>query len=216
MRTPLKTIGSVALALVTVHCATPAAPGRIREAPVWSWPVPDSPAPMTPELVAPGHLSTGLDERDFALSPDGERALFTVWSSGSGTIVEVRRNDPRPTVVGFSGKHSDLEPAFAGDGTLYFASNRPLPGTERKDFNIWMVRFDAGRWGEPKPLPGAVNTEADEFYPSLTRDGTLYFTAVYESGLGKDDLYRAPRASDGTYPQVEPLSEAGEQRPLGV
>ena len=200
----MRTIGLVALAWGTLHCACgtlgPAGGGQPR-----AWPVPDGPAPAAPELVAPGLLSTGLDERDFALSPDGGRALFTVWSGGAGTIVEVRRDDPRPRVVRFSGRHSDLEPTFAADGSLLFASNRPLPGTERKDFNIWTVARQAEGWGEPQPLRGAVNTEADEFYPSVTRDGTLYFTAVYTSGLGKDDLYRAPRAADGSYPRVERL-----------
>ncbi len=160
---------------------------------------------MTPELVGRGVLSTGLDERDFALSAAGDRIIYTVWSSGKGTLVELRRNRLGPRVVSFSGRDSDLEPVFAADGRLYFVSNRPLPGTTRSDFNIWSVELTDRGWGEPEPLPGAINTEADEYYPSLTRDGTLYFTAVYDDGMGKDDLYRARRAPDGTYPRVERL-----------
>jgi hypothetical protein len=42
-----------------------------------------------------------------------------------------------------------------------------------------------------------VNTSADEFYPSITRSGNLYFTATYKNGPGREDIYVAKRNATG-------------------
>jgi hypothetical protein len=110
-------------------------------------------------------------------------------------------------VVAFSGLHSDLEPFFtvAGD-RLYFASNRPREaGAEAADYDLWYVPVSGLEFGAPVNLGPPVNTSANEFYPSLTRSGTLYFTAVYEGGPGRDDLYRAQPTDDGGFQAPEAL-----------
>jgi len=153
-----------------------------------------------PELFAPGRVSTGRGERDTAISADGDLLLHTVWGQHHGTIVQLEQRDGvwrGPTVVSFSGVFSDIEPAFdpAGD-RLLFASQRPMPGkTAAGDWNLWEVPREAGAWGHPQPLD-AVNSEDDEFYPSITRGGVLYFTASREDSLGGEDIYRA-KAVDG-------------------
>jgi Tol biopolymer transport system component len=90
----------------------------------------------------------------------------------------------------FAGKYSDLEPAFSVDGnTLYFASNRPLSGNAIKDFDIWKVTRTNNKWGEPENLGATINTASDEFYPSVAKNGNLYFTATYAGGPGREDIY---------------------------
>ncbi|HMR58000.1 MAG TPA: hypothetical protein PKC10_11800, partial [Cyclobacteriaceae bacterium] len=80
--------------------------------------------------------------------------------------------------------------AFSMDGkTLYFASNRPLSGTETKDFDIWKVVRKGNSWDEPENLGLVVNTSSDEFYPSVAKNGNLYFTASYAGGPGREDIY---------------------------
>jgi hypothetical protein len=50
-------------------------------------------------------------------------------------------------------------------------------------------------WGEPRPLGTPVNSDAPEFFPSITADGTLYFT---REGPGQGNyLYRARPAGNG-------------------
>lgn len=62
-------------------------------------------------------------------------------------------------------------------------------------------------WGAPKHLDAPINTKAQEFYPSVTADGTLYFSSTREGGKGRGDIWRA-RLVDGRYSEPENLGEA--------
>lgn len=170
--------------------------------------------PGSAGLVAPGLISTGLSERDFALSPDGTEIFYTLQSPQGmfQTILQMKklanRNWSKPEVAPFAGKYSDLEPAFTPNGKkLFFASNRPVSGTEIKDFDIWVVEKENGKWGEPKNIGTTVNTAADEFYPSITKSGNLYFTAAYKNAIGKEDIYLA-RWENGKYSEPSPMDTA--------
>ncbi|MCB0493173.1 MAG: PD40 domain-containing protein, partial [Cyclobacteriaceae bacterium] len=139
-----------------------------------------------------------INERDFAISHDGKEIYYTISTPKSSfqTIVVRHKADngnwTSPEVVSFAGQYSDLEPAFSADGkTLYFSSNRPLTGDQPKDFDIWKVSRIGEGWGEPVNLGIPINTSADEFYPSITVGGTIYFTAAYDGGIGKEDIYKS-------------------------
>jgi Tol biopolymer transport system component len=137
--------------------------------------------PATPSLLAEGIICTGQGERDFALSPDGNEMFYTLQAPQAGvfqTIIYRVKEAPgkwsAPAIAPFAGNYSDLEPAFSPDGKkLFFASNRPVSGTKMKDFDIWVVEKKNGRWGVPQNIGSPVNTEADEFYPSITNSGNL-------------------------------------------
>jgi hypothetical protein len=152
--------------------------------------------PSSLTVFSEGFISTHVNERDFAISPDGKEIYFTISTPSSSfqTIVFCRQVKPNewtaPEVVSFAGMYSDLEPAFSHDGqTLYFASNRPVTGTKPKDFDIWKVERTANGWGEPVNLGSVINTESDEFYPSIAKSGNLYYTATYKGGPGREDIY---------------------------
>jgi len=172
-------------------------------------------APVQLTIFGEGLISTAINERDFAISPDGKEIYFTIASPRSDfqTIVfckQVKSGEwTKPEVVSFAGLYSDLEPAFSADGkTLYFASNRPLNGTEPKDFDIWKVSRENNDWGTPVNLGAPINTEYDEFYPSITKAGHLYFTASYKGqGRGREDIYRA-EWKDSKYQIPQPLDSA--------
>jgi Tol biopolymer transport system component len=162
-------------------------------------------APEKLTLLGKGFISTSLNERDFAISPDGKEIYFTVSTPKSSiqTIVYCKKVQEgwwtTPEVVSFAGEYSDLEPAFSADGqTLFFASNRPTAGTKPKDFDIWKVTRTTSGWSAPVNLGTPVNTEADEFYPSVAKSGNLYYTAAYKSGPGKEDIY-VSTFSNNTY-----------------
>ncbi len=152
--------------------------------------------PLKPSLLGPGIINTGFNERDFALSPDGTEIFYTLQlPQGSfQTILYLKKNSQgkwsQPEVAPFAGRFSDLEPAFSPDGKkLYFSSNRPLSGSEIKDFDIWCVEKKDNKWGEPKNMGEPVNTPVDEYYPAITLSGNLYFTAAYTNSVGKEDIY---------------------------
>jgi peptidoglycan-associated lipoprotein len=83
--------------------------------------------------------------------------------------------------------HPALNPT--GD-TLYFVSDAP-GGMGGKD--IWMAELDGNEWVNPQPLGAGINTEADEMYPYVHADGTLYFASNGHPGYGGLDLYKATR-----------------------
>jgi len=158
--------------------------------------------PTEATLFAEGFISTSMNERDFAISSDGKEIYYTIFTPESSfqTIVFSTLGEKgwsKPEVVPFAGKYSDLEPAFSADGNkMYFASNRPLAGNKPKDFDIWVVERTGKTWGEPKNLGSTINTESDEFYPSITKSGNLYFTAQYKEGIGKEDIFIAQWSAD--------------------
>ena len=155
----------------------------------------DTPPPVV-TLFGKDVISTSINERDFALSPDGTKIFYTISTPKSTfqTIVYSRKAREAewtlPEVAAFAGEYSDLEPEFSADGmTLYFSSNRPLRGKEPKDFDIWKITWQNDSWGTPENLGVIINSTADEFYPSVAKNGNLYFTAAYAGGIGKEDIY---------------------------
>lgn len=171
-------------------------------------PLPDS----VPELFAPGVVSTGMFTRDVAIGPDGKEIYFCVAIGNYtySTILYTREVDGQwlpPEIVPFSGGPGilDFEPALSADGKrLFFLSTRPDGNEEPGDQDIWMVeRNEQGEWGLPRNLGEPVNTDGGEFFPSLTNDGTLYFTRN-EKGSALNQIFRA-RWVNGKFQEPELL-----------
>lgn len=147
-------------------------------------------------VVSPA-LDTFLNLRDFAISASEDEAFFTVQSPNQelSQLVVVKNKDwVNPQLLPFCDAYSYMEPFLSKDGNrLYFASNRPKSTRDSRgsDFDIWYVeRKDKnGEWSDPINVGDRVNSENDEFFPSVADNGNLYFTMDVESGLGKDDIY---------------------------
>jgi len=148
-------------------------------------------------ILAPDFICTGLNERDAAFTPDGKSFYFSVWNGTTGSIcVSHFQNGrwTRPEVAPFSGNTSDVEPFISPDGNqFFFVSNRPIQNVENKDYDIWVMDRLDDHWGEPRNIGQPVNTERNEFYPSVTKDGTLYFTGSYQEAVSGEDIYRSER-----------------------
>lgn len=157
------------------------------------------------ELFAPGIVSTGMNDRDIAISPDLDEIYYAVLEAPHYTIVFMKKVKGRWTkqkIAPFSGQYNDCEPQFSPDGKrLYFCSTRPLEGNgEPKDYDIWYVEKTQDGWGEAKNIGLPINTEKNEFYPSITHDETIYFTSH------DMNIYRS-RCVDGTYMPLEKLGD---------
>ncbi|WP_448100002.1 TolB family protein [Luteibacter jiangsuensis] len=147
------------------------------------------------ELLAPGLVSTGLQETTAAVSPDGATLVFmrSDLAEKDDTLLVSRRRGGQwstPEVAPFSGEWHDSEPTFSPDGRrLYFVSNRPphagnaplvtemgghrFPGT-----NLWYAERAAdGRWGHPVHVEGALNDGAMIYNPTIAANGDVYFSA---------------------------------------
>lgn len=156
--------------------------------------------PDSVQIFAPGFISDQFGERDAAFTPDGQEFYFSLWTGSFAVILCSKQENgkwTKPEPAPFSSGHSDIEPFITPDGSrLYFASNRPINGGERKDYDIWCVERRDDQWGEPQRLDSTVNSPGNEFYPTLTTDGTLYFTAQRNGGFGGEDIYRSEYVND--------------------
>ncbi len=153
---------------------------------------------LKPTVFLPGFISNDLNNRDLTMSPEGDELYTSIVSPGNrlSTIVFSRKLPDGSwsalEIASFSGRYNDLEPALSVDGnSLYFASRRPIRGSEEKDWDIWKTTRVSGGWTSPVNLGEPLNSPGDEFYPSVTRTGSIYFTATREDGLGKEDMYRS-------------------------
>ena len=165
-----------------------------------------------PAMFAPGIISTADMELNAAFTPDGRTLYFTkrtpklqLWTILVSTLKGSRWSVPR--VAEFSGQYSDFDPFISPDGSqLFFSSNRPGPGKTKSDFDIWMVNKTAAGWSTAASLGPDVNTESQEYYPSVAKNGTLYFSSNREGGKGSGDIYRS-RLVNGKYTKPENLGE---------
>ena len=156
--------------------------------------------PVLPELS-----KTFQNTRDFTLYKS--EAYFSAQSTlGDISVIirieKIKNQWSNPTIATFSGKHHDLEPFISPDGLrLFFASNRPASKTDKtKDYDIWYVTRDTivSDWNKPINMGNNINSENNEFYPSLSRNKNLYFTANKKDSKGKDDIYFS-QYKQGTY-----------------
>jgi len=166
----------------------------------------ERPPGLTPVVFAPGLVSTGGFERDVAITPDGREIYFALAGPAYQytTIAVTRLAEGRWTepevVAGLDDpRYMSLEPALSADGnTLYFLSTRPdtaMGGTAGNQ-DIWALTRTATGWSVPRNLGAPVNSPLPEYFPSLTRDGTIYFTRE-EAGSRVSSIWRARREGYG-------------------
>ncbi len=170
------------------------------------------PPGMSAELFAPGIISNELCNRDVAMTPDGKEMYFGVHTPDFrfSTILvsrEVNGVWTAPEAASFARdpRYAHLEPAVSPDGKkLFFLSDMPKDDTDRPaDDDIWVVDREGDSWGAPYNLGAPVNTDGNEFFPSLTRDGSMYFTRA-DAGSRVHFIYRS-RLVDGRYAEPEKL-----------
>jgi hypothetical protein len=140
-----------------------------------------------------------INIRDFTKATNNEEAYISIQSitadlSVLAKIINIDGHWGQPELVPFSGQYIDLEPMLTNqDRRLYFASNRPVDSTSitPKDFDIWYVEREHANapWGKPINVGVPINSEHNEFYPSLAQNMNLYFTSDRSGTLGLDDIF---------------------------
>jgi hypothetical protein len=172
--------------------------------------------------------------RDLTISETGDLRLFCVMVGGFrySTILVQTRPDAaawsEPTVLPLARdpRWHYFEPHLApGTSWLYYVTDQPHAGPDAsgpQGEDIWRVRhapIDRAvgrgvRWGEPEPLLAPINSDAAEFFPSLTRDGSLYFTRRMVDSRVEQILRARPDGQGGwREPEVLPAAiNAGATR----
>ncbi len=171
--------------------------------------------PMSESTVfGNGIISTGDFDSHPAFMPDGKTIYFVRSTPNFNlwTILFSRFEGGKwsePLIAPFSGQYSDADPFITPDGKrLFFISYRPVAEKKTQDLDIWFVEQMAnGNWSEPKNIGAPINSDGAEWYPTMTKDGTMYFGSDRAGGKGRTDIYRS-RFVNGKYADAENLGDA--------
>ncbi len=155
-----------------------------------------------PKIFAPGIISTGEFESHPCFTPDGNTMYFVkstpnfnYWTICISSKIKGKWSSPQ--IAPFSGQYSDADPFITKDGKhFYFISTRPVNGKEKEDLDIWVMDKTTTGWSEPKNIGAPVNSNRNEWYPTISGKGTIYFGSEREGGKGACDLYKADWVND--------------------
>jgi L-ascorbate metabolism protein UlaG (beta-lactamase superfamily) len=160
------------------------------------------PPGATPQLFARGIVSTLENEHSApSFSPDGNEVFW--WANwwpdeGPSFGMTMRRENGKwsaPQAIPFG-----YMPVFSPDGRrIYYYARRPGGAApDEQPLDIWFAEKRDGSWGEPQCLNFVERfpeQKSGVFTPTVTRDGTLYFT-------GHGGVYRA-ELINGEYAKPE-------------
>lgn len=154
----------------------------------------------TPSVFAPGVISlTNRRETKIVFSPAGDECLIGIGEAGTFKILYTKYENglwPEPKPAPFIINSRAQEPFFSPDGKkIFFTSNA----------DIYVSNREGQTWSAPAKLDSPVNTVAEEYHPTVTLDGTLYFCSMRDNPSG-GDIYRS-RCENGIYKTVEKLDK---------
>ena len=122
------------------------------------------PPGMTPEIFAPGIISTEQFEFGITFSPDGTEFLFTRrhYYEGSDNRIYFTRlvNDiwTKPALATFATENFEFLPVITPNGDrLFFYSERPRTDTKGFDCNLWYCVKKDQEWSEAKFFESPIN-----------------------------------------------------------
>ncbi len=87
----------------------------------------------------------------------------------------------------------DSSPALSPDGKiLYFSSNRgEEKQTTEEHLDLYQsIKDTDGNWATPQRLGKEINTNGNEAFPYVDKDGNFYFASDGHQGLGQLDLFK--------------------------
>ena len=159
------------------------------------------PPGMTPEVFAPGIISTGFDELFGSFTPDGKEFYYILGGEPIWTILVLKEKNgvwTKPEVTSFSPKYRGKFCLSPDGNKIVLTSLRPLngKGAPSKEFHTWIVERTKTGWSEPK----LIKILDHAFAPSLAANGNMYFFIHHQ---GRQDLYMSKFLS-GRY--TEPVS----------
>ena len=141
------------------------------------------PPGMTPEIFAPGIISTAFDEFKIVFSPDGKELFYQLWGAPIPVILTTEEKDSRwtkPKVAPFSGQLIEGFDITPDGKKIVIGSQRPLKGDDKpaERYNHWIAEKGDKGWEKPKYIQTSI-----QGYPTIAQSGNLY--------LGEKDLWVA-------------------------
>lgn len=175
-----------------------------------------TPPGKTPEIFAPGIISTNKNEHSYAaFSKDGKEFFWSIMTGKeyNGNILihskEVEEGWIKPEIFEESKIYNEGIPCYSLNGMrLYFHSDRPTNNGREHDINIWYFEKKGNEWSKPKLMSFYPNTTENwEFFLCQIDDGSFYYTrnnvetnSKFDFGIAKapclEGIYSEPFLMD--------------------
>ena len=177
-----------------VYCQT-----TLKDFPVLTGPyLGQKPPGLVPEMFAPGIVSTGNHEHSSPVfTPDLKEIYWSTVLRENGKFVGrptyfmkmINGVWNKPEIPIFSKNFTTCEnPFISPDGEkIYFAVGKtPIP----EEFTFYFVNRVGDGWSEPVKLNGLeIKANDDGFSPSVSKNGTIYYSSFYEKSKAGFGLY---------------------------
>jgi len=165
------------------------------------------PPGITPEMFAPGIISTDKNEFSITISPIGDEIFFTrIFEKNHQKIMVTRLEDGQwthPEPLPFSEEYPCFEPGFSPDGKkLFFNYWKPFDKNEPVSCDIWYIEKTDKGWSDPKHLDSPFNP-GKAMYISVTTSGTIYTTDL-TNGFS-DMIISRSKLINGQYADYEKI-----------
>ncbi len=164
---------------------------------------------LTPEIFAPGIISTEQFEFAGTFSADGKEYYFTRRTDEKGSANRIYYSQltangwTKPALASFAKDIFEFEPHINPTGTkLYFGSERTKPSGFTGMGEIWVTEKTNTGWTEPTFLGSPVN-DGYSMYVSSTNNNTIYFTWFHK---GQRGIFKS-EYKDGKFQTPQKLSE---------
>ena len=158
-----------------------------------------TPPDNTPAVFAPGRISLGnRRETKIVFSPANNECMIGIGESGTFKILYSKYENglwSEPLPATFITNNRAQEPFFSPDGQRIFYTSLA---------DIYVSDRVGQTWSTPVKLGSPINTTAEEYHPTVTLDGALYFCSMRDNPDG--DIYRSLYVN-GNYTTVEKLNK---------
>lgn len=137
------------------------------------------------ELLKTRKNITIVSSKEVALN---EFYKFYSWTNANGKLVPAAEQ-----FLTSMDKDKQVNPVMfiANDKQTIYLSSYGKKGDRGKDLYI-IRKMPNGQWSEPENLGETINSEANEDYPYLDRDGrTLYFSSKSKKSIGGYDIFKS-------------------------
>jgi peptidoglycan-associated lipoprotein len=153
-------------------------------------------------------INSDYHEASGVMYNNGNSILFTRCNSEKNKNIGCKiytadkrgKNWKEPVMIELSDSmgYSEGHPATNRRGQfIVFASDMP-GGIGGKDLWISLYNKREKSWGKPKNLGSEINTAGNEMFPTIGKDGTLYYSSNGLPGIGGLDLFRAEKTGTAT------------------
>jgi len=168
-----------------------------------------TPQGKSPEIFAPGIISTEFHEFSCTFTPDGKEFYFTrrvpEFNRNRIMVTRLEKDGWTESVIApKAGDYESIEPYITPDGKKFFFQTwRPVEGETTPAFDIWVMNNNGSGWEEPIHLDHPFNP-MKAMYFSMSEEGRLYTTDI-SGGMGTGKIVYTT-FEDGRYTDFKEIS----------